>query len=137
MATYIYRTSTGALYSYNPNDSDPVANQATLTANGLTALTGQLPLDLTHQWDAPTHSVVVVAAPATVRPLPTFDFLLRFTGAELQGIYTTVDTTALRPLRAIQTQAAIDLNNTTINNWLAYLVSISLLGPGRPAAITA
>jgi hypothetical protein len=137
VAIYIYRTATGVLYSYNPNDVDPVANAATLTANGLTALTGQLPLDATHQWDAPTHSVVVTAAPATVRSLSTYAFLLRFTGLELQAIYTTADTTALRPLRAIQCAITVDLNDTTLNNWLAYLVTIGLLGPGRPAAITA
>ena len=67
MAIYVYVTNTGALYSYCPNDTDPVAPLATLQKNGLTAVSGLPQLSPTVAWNPAsktTQAVVPVAVSA-------------------------------------------------------------------------
>jgi hypothetical protein len=91
MAIYVYVTATGALYSYSPNDTDPVATPAQLLAAGLTALTGQPPLDSTHAWSAASKSVIVVSAPPVTKPMSIVAFMQLFTPAEIAAIRASTD----------------------------------------------
>jgi hypothetical protein len=93
MALYVYNATTGALVSWCQNDTDPVADQSTLTAKGLAVVTGLPPLDATHAWSSATKTVVsqyptpslnqlnVVAANASFRALR----IANKTASKLQG----------------------------------------------------
>ena len=71
MAIYVYTTATGALYSWAPNDTDPVADAQTLAANGLTAVSGLPALDPSHAWDPATKTVISVTPPPAPKPIDT------------------------------------------------------------------
>jgi hypothetical protein len=58
MAIYIYNSSTGALFSWCPNDSDPIAPPSELEERGLASISGLPALDQTHVW-APTQKTVI------------------------------------------------------------------------------
>jgi len=136
MALYVYRISDGLLISWSPNDSDPVASDAVLTAKGWAKVTGLLPLDDTHAWDAPTHSVVVVAF-TPIRYLSVFDFANRFTAAELAAIRASANTGVQKfvfmlPLAVGQT---IDLNSPVITTVMTLLVAQGLLTQPRANAM--
>ena len=136
MALYVYKISDGTLVSWSPNDSDPVASDAVLAANGLAKVTGLLPLDNTHAWDAPTHSVVVVAF-TPIRFLSVFDFANRFTAAELAAIQASANAGVqklvfMMPLAINQT---IDLNSQVVQTVMTLLVAQGLLTQARANAI--
>jgi hypothetical protein len=137
MATYVYVTATGALYSYNPDDASPVADAATLAKNGLTAVSGLAALDATHEWDAASKSVVVVAEPVPPQPIPTGTWILRFTPAEFQAIAASTDATVQQFMYALNHTTQIDLTDQSIVNGVSYLVSKGLLTQTRVAAVMA
>jgi hypothetical protein len=69
MALYVYNISDGALVSWCPKDTDPVADAATLSKAGLTSIAGLPALDAAHVWDAVQKTVLTVA-PVTKTPPP-------------------------------------------------------------------
>jgi hypothetical protein len=127
MAIYVYNTTTGALVSYCPNDTDPVAPAATLAANGLTAVSGLPALSPTTQWSASSKTVVTVTAPVNPNWIPTYQFILLFTPAEHAAIQASTDQRVTQFLMAITTAQQINLNDPVVQNGINYLVSISLL----------
>jgi len=138
MALYVYKISDGSLQSWSPNDTDPVASDAVLAAKGFAKVTSLLPLDNTHSWDAPTHSVVVVAFTA-LRFLSVFDFANRFTPAELAAIRASANSGVQKfvfmlPLALNQT---IDLNSVVVQNVMTLLVAQGLLTQVRADAMVA
>jgi hypothetical protein len=135
MATYVHRTSDGSLFSYNPSDSDPVADSVTLAANGLAKLTGLAPLDSTHAWDAATRSVIVVAAPVMSNTMTTGNWMTRFTAAERAAIRNSTDPIVVDLLWLLGHQYQIDLTYPNIINGVSYLVAIGLLDQTRVATI--
>jgi hypothetical protein len=137
MAIYVYNTADGTLASYCPNDTDPVADSATLKANGLAAISGLAPLDPTHAWNPATRTVVTVSAPVLPRPFGTGLWILRFTPAEFQAINASTDAQVEQWLYALNHTTQIDLNDPVIAQGVAYLVSINLLQSARTAAILA
>jgi hypothetical protein len=140
MATYVYVTATGALVSWNPSDSDPVAPDAVLTAKGFSKAAGLLPLDATHRWDAATHAVVVVAAQ---KSMPTQqEFWKRFTPAErtaLQTILRTGSLAAQDGLRSfkdyIQSAPLVDCNDAYILTSVQTMESAGVIAAGRAVQI--
>lgn len=137
MAIYVYKTATGVLVSYCPSDTDPIAPAATLTANGLTAVSGLAPLDPTHLWDPATKTVLTVTAPTPANVINTFDFIMAFTPAELSAIRASNNTNVQQFLFALQVTQGVNLNHTTITNALNFLVSQALLTAARATAILA
>jgi len=125
MAVYVYKVATGELYSWSPGDNDPVASDAALAAAGLAKITGLLPLDATHAWDAPSKSVVVVAA--RVAPLSTWKFILLFTPAEHAAIAASTDLRVTQFMMAVQVAPTVDLNDPIVQGGLNYLVTAGLL----------
>jgi len=137
MATYVYYTATGALYSWNQNDTDPVADSSTLAANGLASVSGLPALDSTHAWSASQKTVVAVTAPTPANVINTFDFIMAFTPAELAAIRASTDNAIQRFLFAMQVTQGVNLNSTTITNAINYLVTNNLLTSARATAILA
>jgi hypothetical protein len=135
MAIYVYNIATGALVSYCPSDTDPVAAAATLAANGLAAVSGLPQLGPTVAWNAATHTTQTVAAPAVVNVVNTFDFIMAFTAVELAAIRASADPNIQQFLFALQVTQGINLNATTITNALTYLVANNLLTGQRATAI--
>jgi hypothetical protein len=90
MAIYVYSPTTGALVSYCPNDTDPVAPAATLAANGLTAVSGLPVLSPATQWGATSKIVVTVTAPVAPNNLPTYEFIMLFTPTEHAAIVASL-----------------------------------------------
>lgn len=127
MAIYVYLTATGALYSWSPNDSDPVADAPTLAANGMTAVAGLPALDGTHQWDATTKTVVTVSAPATPNMISAWQFIMLFTPAEHAAIRASTDQKVMQFMMAIMAAQRVELNNSIVQSGVNYLASIGLL----------
>jgi hypothetical protein len=145
MAIYVYTTATGVLYSYIPDSvtiaqaqaSKQLAPTATLTAAGLTAVDSLPALNGTHAWDAPTHTVVVVAAPPVTRFLSVYAWILRFTPAEIAAIRASSDSVVqyflfVLPLALNQ---MVDLNDPGLATFMARLVTLTLLTPARSTVI--
>lgn len=145
MAIYVYVTTTGALHAWIPNNitiaqaqaSGQLADNATLVANGFTAVDGLAPLDSTHAWDAATHTVITVTAPTPANVIATFDFIMAFTATELAAIRASSDNNVQQFLFAMQVTQGVNLNAGTIQNALTYLVNHSLLTQPRATAILA
>jgi hypothetical protein len=137
MAIYVYHNTTGELVSWCPSDTDPVADDATLAANGLAKVSGLPPLGPTVAWDASTRTTVTVTAPTLANVLVTFDFIMAFTAAELAGIRASTDNNVAQFLFAMQVTQGLNLNHSTIKNSLQYLVNHSLLTQARANAILA
>src|SRR5882672_4974493 len=127
MALYVYKIADGSLMSWSPNDSDPVASDTVLTAKGFAKTTG-LPLDDTHAWDAPTHSVIVVTAPTPIRFLSVFDFANRFTPAELAAIRASANAGVQKFvfMLPLALNLTIDLNSPVITQVMTLLVAQGL-----------
>jgi hypothetical protein len=137
MAIYVYRTSDGSLYSWAPNDTDPVADAATLAASGLAVVSGLPVLDSSHAWDAVTKTVVSVTPPPVPKPITTGKWIMRFTPQEFQAINTSADPQVQQLMYALNHTTDIDLSDPLITNGTAYLVAINLLQSSRVAAIMA
>lgn len=137
MAIYVCQITGGALVSYCPDDTDPVADSATLAAKALEAHTGLPALDATHQWDAATKSVVTVSAATLPNLVPAFDFIQCFTGAEAAAIKASTDPLVIRFLLMLSVTQQIDLNSATVQNGVGYLASIGLIAQARVPQILA
>jgi hypothetical protein len=127
MAIYIYKVADGSLYSWAPNDSDPVADDAALAAAGLAKVAGLAPLDPTHAWDATTKTVIVVAAASAPNLIATWKFVMLFTPAEHAAIAASADQKVQQFMMAVQVAQTIDLNDPVVQAGINYLASISLL----------
>lgn len=137
MAIYVYDSTSGALRSYCPADSDPVADAATLAAKGLAVAKGLPALDATHAWDATTRAVVVVAATPTPAPIATGKWILRFTALEFQAINASPDAQVQQFMYALNHTTQIDLADPVVVNGVKYLVSLNLLASARVAVVMA
>ncbi len=135
MAIYVYRTSDGSLYSWAPNDKDPVADAATLAANGMALVTGLPALDSSHAWAAASKTVISVTPPLVPKPITTGKWIMRFTPQEFQGINTSADPQVQLFVYALNHTTDIDLSDPLITNGVAYLVSLNLLASSRVTAI--
>src|SRR4051794_35637728 len=100
MALFVYNTATGALVSWCPNDSDPVASGTVLAANGLASVSGLPALDATHVWDAASKTVITVASSAP-NWIATYQFILLFTTAEHAAIAASSDQKVQQLMMAI------------------------------------
>ncbi len=137
MAIYVYQLSNGALYSYCPNDTDPVADAATLASNGLGVRSGLPQLSPTIGWNPATLTTTTVVPPTPANFLVAFDFIMAFTPAELTAIRASTDGNVQQFLFALQVTGGVNLNSTSINDDLNFLVSKSLLTANRATTIKA
>jgi len=146
MAIYVYVTTTGALFSWIPDNltiaqaqtQGLLASNAVLAANGHTAVDSLPPLDSTHQWDPGTHTVIVVTAPTPANLVNTYDFIMAFTPAELANIRgATTDNNIQQFLFAMEVTQGVNLNHNTNINALQYLVNHGFLTQARANAILA
>ena len=148
MAIYVYNTSTGALYSWSPNDTDPVADSAALTAAGLTAVSGLAAIGasagtgLVYAWDAEAKTVSAVASPVMPKWIATYLFVNLFTDAEHTAILTAAtpgqasfDPKVSKFMMMVQTVQQINLNDTLVQAGIDYLASINLLTSANAALI--
>lgn len=127
MATYVFYTATGVLYSWSPSDTDPVAPATILAANGMSAVSGLAPLDPTHSWDPATKTVVVVTAPVTPKWIPTYQFILLFTPAEHAAIQDSTDQKVQQFMMAVSVAQQVNLNDPVVQGAVNYLVTVGLL----------
>jgi hypothetical protein len=127
MAQYVYVTATGALYSWTPNDTDPVADSETLAANGLAVVSGLAALDSSHAWSASGKTVVSVTPPTPALNITSWQFVMLFTPAEHAAIAASTDAKVQQFLMALQVALMINLNDPIVQGGVNYLVSISLL----------
>jgi hypothetical protein len=127
MALYVYVAATGELYSWSPNDTDPVADALTLKANGFVAIKGLPPLDPSHAWSPAQLTVVSVTPPTPPLWIPTYQFILLFTPFEHSAIVASTDLKVQQLLMAIGVAQQINLNDPIIQGAMAYLVSLNLL----------
>lgn len=137
MAIYVYRTSDGSLYSWAPNDTDPVASAGTLAAAGLAVLTGLPALGPTVAWDAVNKTTKTVTPPPAPQPIGTGFWIMRFTPQEFQAIMASADPVVQQFLYALNHTTQIDLSTPTLVNGAAYLVSVGLLTSARAQAVMA
>lgn len=140
MAIFVYNTTSGELFSYSPNDSDPVASTSVLAAADLTAVSGLHAIDNTHAWDPGTRTVIVVAAPMSIVPLKTF--WQRFTMSEREGIENLLATgtqLAKNKIAAfrtyVQSAGMVDCNDPYILASVQALETAGVLATGRTAQI--
>src|SRR5581483_1311554 len=127
MAIYVYNSTTGALVSWCPNDTDPVADAQTLAANGLASVSGLAPLDATHQWNATQKTVVTVAAPVLPNYMPAYAFANLFTAAELQAIKQSTDANVQKFFTMATLAPQVNLNDPITQNGVNYLVAVGIL----------
>jgi|SRR5579871_3782599 len=137
MALYVYNVASGALVSWCPGDTDPVASDSHLAANGLAVVTGLPAIDATHAWDTVSKTIVVVAAPIIPRLIITAKWILRFTAAEFSAISASTDPVVLQFMYALNHTTDLDLNDPSTMQGVNYMVSIGLLQSARVAAIMA
>lgn len=128
MAIYVYNATTGALVSWCPNDTDPVASADVLAANGLASVSGLPALGPTVVWNASTKTTDTVAAPIAPNNIPTYQFVMLFTPAEHAAIVASTDQKVQQFLMALSFAQTVNLNDATfIQPAIAYLVSLGLL----------
>lgn len=136
MAICIYKLADGSLQSYCPNDTDQVADDAAIAAQGFGKFVGQA-IDGTHAWDAASRTVIVVAAVLKPRMLGTFDLVNTFTPAEWAGVVASANTAVKQFLFMLQCTPQLDMNNTNIPTKIQALVTLGLLTQARADIIKA
>jgi hypothetical protein len=128
MAQYVFVTATGALFSWTPNDTDPVAPPAQLAAQGMSVVSGLPALSATEVWSPTQQTVVSQAAPVAPNNIPTFEFILLFTPAEHNAIISSTDAQVTQFLMALSVTPTVNLNDTKfVGPGMAHLVSLGLL----------
>lgn len=137
MALYVYKSADGSLYSWAPTDSDPVADDATLAANGMAKVSGLPAIDSSHSWDATQKSIVNVTPPTPAIYVEPHDFIDYFTAAEVVAIYASTDPQVIKFTKRLGVASQVNLADATVQGGLAYLTAIGLLASGRAAQITA
>lgn len=135
MAIYVYKTADGALVSWCPNDTDPVADTEHLAENGLTAIAGLSPLDDTHVWSEAAKTVVAASAPALPNIVATGEWLMRFTPAEFEAVTSSQDAVVKQVVYALNHTVEIDLNSALIQQGVGYLAQLGLIQQARAAII--
>lgn len=115
MAIYVTNIETGELVSYCPDDTDPVADAATLAANGLKATTGNPPLP----------------SPAPSNTVDTSEWLMRFTPSEFIAITNSNDAFVKQLLFCLEHTSTINLENMMVQQGVNYLASINLITSDR------
>lgn len=140
MAIYVYKIADGSLVSYCPNDTDPVADAATLSKAGLTALTGQPAMSATSAWDATTKAVKAVVGAKSVPSVMLF--WQRFTAAEREAIENSymTSTQAVKNaigafFRYVQSAGAVDCNDAYIVAKVQQLETAGIISAGRAVQI--
>lgn len=137
MALYVYKTGDGSLYSWSPNDSDPVAPADVLAANGMAVVSGLPAKDATHDWDATQKTVVSITTPPPTNFIDAHLFVMCFTGAESVAIKASTDAQVVRFMLMLSVAKRVDLNSATVQGGVNYLASIGLIQPARVAQILA
>jgi hypothetical protein len=138
MAIYVYEIATGVLVSWCPNDTDPVADPATLAANGLASVSGLPALGPTVAWNPSTKTTQTVAAPTPALNVTAAQFVMLFTPAETAAIRASTDPNVQHWLFALSVSPLVNLNDTTvIQPGLQYLVAQNLITSARMAQIVA
>lgn len=141
MALYVYVMATGALYSWSPDDADPVAPPDVLDAQGMAVVTGLSPLDATHVWQESPPTVITVTAPTAAVPIATVQWILRLTPTEFAGIMSSTDPVVQQFVYALNHTLQINLSDPTITNGVDYLSTepsgSPLIDPSRVAALLA
>ena len=137
MALYVYRIADGSLYSWAPDDTDPVAPDDVLAANGFALVSGLPPLDATHGWDAATKTVVAIVPPLPVVSVGTPKWVLRFTSAEMIAIRASSNPDVQHLLFALGFSQSVNMNDPIIIAGVNLLVAAGLLAQDRVAAILA
>src|SRR5271156_4506631 len=127
MALYVYTIATGALVSWCPFDTDPVAPAGQLVAQGMRMVKGLPVLDATHVWSPTQLTVVTQAAPVLPIWIPTYQFIMLFTPAEHASISASSDPKVTQFMRAMSVSQQINLNDPLVQGGVAYLVTINLL----------
>jgi len=135
MAIYVYNSTTGELYSWCPNDTDPVTGSGTLYLNGMDSVSGLPALDATHVWDASRKTVVTMAAATLPNWIETYQFILLFTPAEHAAIVASTDHRVRQFMMAVQTAHRINLNDRVMQDAMHYLVGINLISSANAALI--
>lgn len=137
MALYVYKLAGGALVSWSPSDDAQVAPDDELAAKGLAKKVGLAALDATHQWNAATQTVVVVAAPDVMRVLGVFDWLDRFTPAELVAIRASTNPGVQKFIFMLPLAAAsgVDIGSARMRAVMTLLVNQGLITQNRANAI--
>lgn len=135
MATYVYVTATGLLYSYNPDDVSPVAAKEDLARIGLTVVSALPPLDETHEWDPSGKTVVAKVLPTPAKPISTAAWLSRFTPQETANLRTSQDLTVQHFLFVLRHTISLDLNDEVIIAAMNYMIGKNFLTQERVAAI--
>lgn len=140
MAVFIYVVATGRLHSWCPSDSDQVADDVTLQANGMAKVSGLPPLDDTHVWHEGNKTVV--AAAARLSTPAVLEFWRRFTPAEreaLENLAATGTQGQKNKLAAfktyVQTAGFVDCNDSYIQGAVNLMESANVIGSGRAAQI--
>ena len=137
MAIYVYQITDGSLYSWCPSDDDPVADDATLEANGFDKVIGLPPLDASHAWDASTLTVLEVDPPPTPKPIATSTWIMRFTPDEFAAINVSTDPQVVQFMYSLNHTTTIDLNDPNIVSAVDYFVTAGLLDAARVPEIMA
>lgn len=135
MAIYVYKIADGSLYSWSPNDTDPVADATTLAANGLAVVSGLAAIDPSHSWDAVTKTIISVTPLLPKIWIPTYQFILLFTAAENAAIRASTDNTVQHFFDALRATQQINLNDPIVQNGVSYLASVNLLTAASAALI--
>lgn len=142
MAIYVYRTADGSLYSWSPNDSDPVASAAQLAAQGMASVSAMPALDASHAWDPATKTVIAVTPAPAPKWMPTFLFVNLFTDAEHTAIalaatpgQATFDAKVSKFMLMLQTAQQVNLNDPLVQGGVNYLASVNLLTAANAALI--
>jgi hypothetical protein len=140
MAIYVYKTNSGALHSWIPDDLTVVeaqdkgllASDAALAANRMTAVDSLPPLDETHAWDPAQKTVIEVPAPKPI--LRTHEFILLFTDAEYTGVLKAGDhkDATYGPRIAkfnafLRSEPSVDLNSQYVKDSVNHLVTKGIL----------
>lgn len=143
MAIYVYRLSDGTLYSWCPNDTDPVAPPSVLANNGFGMVNGLPPLTqgrftstMTTMvvWDSVNKTTSTVAIPPQPNIINWPAFINLFTPAEIGAIQGSTDNKVKQWLMAYSA-SPVDLNSTPIKNAVNYLVTAGLLSSSNAALI--
>jgi len=137
MAIYVYNSTTGALSSWCPDDTDPVASSDVLAANGLVSVSGLPALGPTVGWNAATKTTATVTAPIAPQPILTSMWIMRFTAAEFQAINASTDPTVQQFMYALNHTQQVDLTNAQMIDGANYIASINLIQSARLTAIMA
>lgn len=142
MAIYVYNTADGSLYSWSPNDTDPVASAAQLTAQGMTAVSGLAALDASHAWDSATKTVISITPAPAPKWMATYLFVNLFTDAEHTAILlaatpgqASFDARVSKFMMMLSLAQQVNLSDPLVQGGINYLASVNLITSANAALI--